>query len=480
MTEINKLLFPDTERIFSRIVEHTKLPHRRTGTPEGLKSAEYIKSEFEKIGLEQVKIEAVEALCFNMDEAKLTVNGKEFSAFLINCTFHKEEVGTFETGKEYEDIELIYLGEGSEKDFEGVDVKGKLVLCDCPWFDMDEDGYATEWCSNEAIVYDPDADSREKVRKTDSYSPNAWPYNYIMAQKNGALGFVGILNDYFEDGIEWNEDYTEIGNTNGLDRLEIPGVWVGTTAAAGILSELKNNKAKASLYAKAYYFNGEARNVSGILPGMSDDIILVHSHHDAVFSGAVQDASGMSEVMALAEYFSKLEKEERLKTLIFAGFDGHYTDYEGHRAFINKLATGNSSVIADCVIEHVGKEAGIDEHNNPIIKDYPEIRLCYVSNRKELVDVVKNAFVKNEVKRTVMLPVDDYVAPEDGKYEFAKDEVISDAYYSHLAGFRIVSLLSPPMYLFHPMDTPDMVPKEELVPIGLAFAEIITRIAEMY
>lgn len=36
------------------------------------------------------------------------------------------------------------------------------------------------------------------------------------------------------------------------------------------------------------------------------------------------------------------------------------------------------------------------------------------------------------------------------------------------------------MYLFHPMDKPDMVPKDQLVPVGMAFAEIIEGIEKLY
>lgn len=476
----NEVRFPSEDEIFGWIQALSSLPHRRTGTEEGLKSAEYIKEQFEDIGLEQVKIEEIDGLCLDMEDAQLSVNGKSYSGFMINGTFHKDEYGDFETGKEYENCPFIYLGEGRDEDFEGIDVKGKIVMCDCPWFDMDEDSYAKDWCSGQAIVYDPDAEKRTKVRKTDSYSPNAWPYNYIIAQKKGAVGFVGILNDYFEDGILWSEDYTEIGEALGCSRFKIPGIWIGVTAADEIKKQLAQNKNTATVDAKARYYKGKARNVFGVLPGKSADAIVVHSHHDAVFSGAVQDASGMSEVLALAKYFSHIPKEKREKTLIFAGLDGHYTDYAGHRGFVKKLSQGTRKILADVVIEHIGKDVGIDENNRPIVNEYPEIRLLYVSDNDKLVKLVEKAVVENRIKRTIIMPVKPYRKPESGLYEFQQDEVISDAYYSHIAGIPIVSILSPQMYLFHPMDKPDMIPKDQLVPVGEAFVEIIKGIGEIY
>lgn len=461
------------ERIFQWIEEMCSLPHRRTGTKEGRLSAEYIAQQFNEIGLEDVSIDEVPALCFAPEYNELNINGTDYPCFIINGTFQKEAFGEFCTGKDYEELELVYLNEGREADFEGKDITGKIVMCDCPWFDMDESKYANDWCSQEAVIYDPDSDKRKPLRKTDSYSPNAWPYNYIMAQQKGAAGFIGVLTDYFEDGIEWSEDYSEIGQAYGCERFEIPGLWIGITAANKIKEQYKVGETKATLKVKVRYFEGFARDVSAVLPGMSDEIIIVHSHHDAVFTGAVQDASGMAEVLAIAEHYASIPMEERPKTLVFAGLDGHYTDYAGHIAFVEKMKNSGEKICADVVIEHIGKEVGLDENNYPVISEEPEIRLLYVTNEKELVERVTQSIKDNLVKRTVIMPVNPYRKPESGFYEFQQDEVISDAYYSHLAGFRIVSILSPPLYLFHPMDTPEMVPKDELVKVGRAFVNII-------
>ena len=94
--------------------------------------------------------------------------------------------------------------------------------------------------------------------------------------------------------------------------------------------------------------------------------------------------------------------------------------------------------------------------------------------------LVEKAVVENGIKRTIIMPVKPYQQSESGLYEFQQDEVISDAYYSHIAGIPIVSILSPQMYLFHPMDKPDMIPKDQLVPVGEAFVEIIKGIGEIY
>ena len=46
----------------------------------------------------------------------------------------------------------------------------------------------------------------------------------------------------------------------------------------------------------------------GFLPGQNGTTLLISSHHDAVWDGAVEDGSGTSEVLALARHFRALKK----------------------------------------------------------------------------------------------------------------------------------------------------------------------------
>lgn len=470
--DTQKDLFPEGKEIFQWIKGLCQFPHRRTGSKEGRLAADYVKRQFEEIGLEQVTIESVPSAVFEASDCSLMVRNIDIPCFMLNGTLHPEEFGEFEAGPLCQDTEIVYLGEGREADFQDVNVQGKIVLCDCPWFEMDEDAYRINWCETEGILYDPDHEKRTKLKKYDSYSPNSWPYNYIMAQKKGAAGFVGVLNNYFRDGINWSEDYSEIAQSQGCESFSIPGLWIGTDAFQKLKPLLNDGWAPASMRMKTVYKKGFAQNVSGTLPGLTDEIILVHSHHDAVFTGAVQDASGMSEVLALAKYFAKLPIERRGKTLVFAGFDGHYTDYAGHKDFIASRLERGDNIILDCVIEHIGKEVGLGADNSPVARDMPEIRLIYTTDVADRVRMVSDAVKRNDIKRSVILPVSPYV-DKGGTYEFQQDEVISDAYYSHINGIPVISMLSPQMYLFHPMDTPEMVPQEELRPIGIMFAELI-------
>ena len=479
---IDENKIPQTEQYIGWIRGYTRLPHRRTGSEEGRQAAEYTKDVFERLGLHDVRIEETDAFICENDQYRLTVEGQSIDCFPVNGTYRLGEFGTFAVGDAGVDAEFIYLGCGDETDFEGVDVKGKIVVCDCPWKDSYEEDYVA-WCKGSVFRYDPHQDERVvSGRKKDSYSPLKWPYNYCRALQAGAAGFVGILNDYIADGIFYNEDYTEEINGFGVEKATLPALWVGSNEEKRLKEIVAKGgnedktSARGDFILQKTYRPCRAKNVIGILPGKSDETILVHSHLDAVFTGAVQDASGMSEVIGLASYFSQIPEEERGCTLMFAGFDGHYTDYEGHQDFVRRRKADGTNIILDAVIEHIAKEVVLDENNEPVETGEAELRMMYVSEKGDLWDITKEALIRGDITRTIMMAARINDSGNNGNYQFEQDEVISDAFYNAQAGVPVVSILSPPIYLFHPMDTIEMVDADSLRPIGKMYAEIISRV----
>ena len=64
--------------------------------------------------------------------------------------------------------------------------------------------------------------------------------------------------------------------------------------------------------------------VWGTLPGQTDETIYVIAHRDGWFEAAGDNASGVASMLGLAEYFAKLPKSQRRRTMIFIGMDGHH------------------------------------------------------------------------------------------------------------------------------------------------------------
>lgn len=461
--------FPATDRILGWIEHLAGLGHRRTGTPQGQASAEYIAAQLRSFGIDDVRIEAAPTPCPTVHSQQLVVAGREYPCFWANGTGRSAGLGRFRS--DLADVEIVYLGHGWDEDFQGVDLAGKIVVCDVEFIPGSNASVLERY--PRAEVYDPDGSLQEERNKYDIYAPYNWPDNFFQSQLRGAVGFIGVLQNYM-DCVNYNEDYTENGQALGIDRMEIPAVWVSKSDGEAIRRSLSRaaDAVRGSMLVDVEYELKDALNVSAILPGRSADIILVHSHHDAVFAGAVQDASGVSEVLALAEYFAARPIDERPKTMMFAATDTHFTDYVGHLAFLEERRRAGHRLVLDLCIEHVGKEVELDAENRAVETGHVEPRLVYISDETGLYSEVRDAFVRNDLGRTFFLPVTHVEEDPAAPYVFRADEVVSDAYYFAAAGIPVVSMVAGQMYLFHPSDTVDRVPAEELRPVGIAFAEI--------
>ena len=468
-------LFPTADEIFSWINDLSSWGHRLTGSPEGRKSAEYIAGKFSEFGLSDVKIEEVPAVFMNCDNYKLEIDGQELECFPGNGTNRQAETGVFDFGAGGETREFVYIGDGSEEEIaeiikSGIDLKDKIVVSDMRFPEMSPEVMLEMF--EGAEVYDPEGKLAKPLRKYNIFSPGTWPFNYLTAAAEGAAGFVGILEDYYDDPYWYNEDYTDMIPMD-TDYMEQPALWISRSNGKMLKEKFASQKiltGKMSL--RSDYNYRTALNVSGKLPGKSDDIILAHSHHDAVFAGAVQDASGISMMMAMAKYFSQLPEEEREKTMMFAATDTHYAGYVGHDEFIRQRHRNGENVILDICTEHIGKETAFDENMNEYETGEVESRAVYVSKEGGLYEVVKDKFSKYGLDKTLFLQCNVGKGVGVEEYVYSDDEVISDAYSFNEDGIPIVSMVAAEMYIYHISDTPDRIPMDQLEPVGKAFAEI--------
>jgi hypothetical protein len=61
-----------------------------------------------------------------------------------------------------------------------------------------------------------------------------------------------------------------------------------------------------------------------VLPGATDENILVMAHSDAFFEGAIDNGSGVAVMLGLAEYFARIPQAQRRRTLTFLAPVGHH------------------------------------------------------------------------------------------------------------------------------------------------------------
>lgn len=219
---------------------------RTGGSPEELKTAEYLLSRLENWGLKGT-LEAFDVDMADILEAEFTVDGKT-----IPCKGYKN------AGSSEVEAPLYYLR--NTDDYSLSRCKGKIVMID---------GY---------LGY--------------------WRYQDILA--NGALGFVtydGNAN-YADRDIDQRELRSFVSKG-----VKIPGVNINAKDAIAII---RDGGKTARITLKQNEYMGQSHNVILDLPGEGEDYVVFTAHYDStsLSQGAYDNMSGSVGLLGLAEYFA--------------------------------------------------------------------------------------------------------------------------------------------------------------------------------
>jgi hypothetical protein len=167
-------------------------------------------------------------------------------------------------------------------------------------------------------------------------------------KKGGAVGVVfGWTN--ISDGAAAHQ-YTPFSKP----LQDMPALWVGKKGGAKLRS-LAGTGAKATLTLEAeIHQDTPTDTLYTVLPGMSsDEVIIVNTHTDG--PNATEENGGLG-VLALAEYFSKLPKSERKRSIYFVLTTGHFAGpwVPSGRGFIQQHPDVIKKAVGSVTVEHLG------------------------------------------------------------------------------------------------------------------------------
>ncbi len=450
---------PTNSEIFGWIKDLVGFSPRRTGTDGLGATASYVADHFTESGVDNVRVETGPALCWSMDEWSLTIDGRHIPSFAAPHTGESPDRGEAPIDFHVE-AELVYVGD--RETFDDIDVDGKIVLADIVHPKMPLDALP----KIAGFVYDPDETIAE-ANHVDPFSERNFPTNLIAAMRAGAVGFIGNLINYIDSPYWYNERYpVPDGHYVGL-----PGIWVSRTEGRAIRQVIQASKAGlvAAITLSGEYKIRDYHAVVGVLPGTCDETIIVQSHHDSTFDGAVQDGSGTACLLALARYFGRNPRSERTRNLLFLSMDTHWASYEAHHALSARLIGGDDdrNVVAAVSVEHIGLEMNQGADGEALMSQRPETRLLITS--PTFHDIVDAAVKDHDYRRTARLDTAFFAGSAEG--------VPTDLWVPNaIAGVPIVSLISAPVYLYDKMDTLDKVAVDELNPSVRLMASLVEQI----
>ena len=452
-----EIAIPDSKVIYSWIEELCRTPHRRPGTVEGGIAEQWVFDKLKEFGLEHVAMEPIPVTVWTAEKWSLAAAGKIMPSFFV--------VNTGFTGTEGVTSSLAYVGTGMAKDFENANVSGKIVVADVT-FPLLPTGVLMKAMRARYFLSDPEGwvtlGSRQYLNfarqnfmggETAETAPEGDVY--WQAFRRGAKGICLILRD------QPTNSNTHYGPYDGIMK-PLPGLWIGKRDGVE-LRELAKRGAEATLLLEGRTEPGTTHNVWGILPGESEDVILVTSHHDSPFQGAVEDGSGVAQVLAQACAWSQVPREQRPKTMVFVLDAGHFYGSIGADTF----AGAHQDILARTkvliTLEHLAaKEV------EPRGEEYaPTGRLAFTvmftSPEPATVASAIKALKKKRAKATASIPAD-----------FFGPGPISDALgYVLAGGMPVISWIGCPYYLLDQGDTLDKIDQAELKPVCETVTEIV-------
>jgi Zn-dependent M28 family amino/carboxypeptidase len=322
------------------------LEGRGTGAPGGLIAANYIAAQMEAMGLKGAGpggsfFQPVALVGVKADpNTKLVISGRNGKESLKFADDYVAFTGA-QTDEVNVDADLIFVGYGISapeqrwNDYKGdaADYRGKILVM---------------------FVNDPPATADEPNLfggKALTYY-GRWTYKYEEAARRGAAGVILLHTDQ-SAGYPWSV----VRTSNGAWRFDIarqPGdnspflkfrSWVTDEAARKImklagqdLEALRTRAAardfqpiplnlKGKLDLKSEVKRVQAPNVAGILPGsdpkLKDEYVVYSAHWDhlgvgapdktgdTIYNGALDNATGVASVLAIADALSKLPAAQR-------------------------------------------------------------------------------------------------------------------------------------------------------------------------
>jgi peptidase M28-like protein len=262
---------------------HPQFWGRFAGTSGDEADVQWLLNKYRQIGLTDAHAQTINFFAPQWSAQSWSVTATEADK-TVQISSAQPAYGSPATDGKELDLEVAYVGLGSEADFAGRDLRGKAVLL---------------------------------VKVPQSYQ--AGPADILKrAEDHGAAAILSTDMRGGNDNAQSYRAYTKVPTFNlGTKDGETLRDLIGQ-ASAGAPPRIKIRLEATWLP------NQKSSLVWGTLPGMTDETVYVIAHRDGFFDAAGDNASGVASMLGLAEYFAKLPKNQRRRTIVFVGTDGHH------------------------------------------------------------------------------------------------------------------------------------------------------------
>jgi hypothetical protein len=426
---------------------------RRPGYPQSLRVEQWVEAQFRKMGLAEVRRESVPVNYWepSLTALKFPAISRELPSFPIPYTGWTAGAGLT--------APMAFVGEGDAEALSRQELSGRIAVAEMRFAELS--GAALK--RNAHFIRDANQSVPDGRLHVASWLIRNFPC-YYEAQQRGAVGFIGLPVDSPTNGCDFFVPYD--GYMKGL-----PAVWVGREHAAEVRSLAQAGQA-VRIVSLGEHRLVDSHNVVGVIPGgrgpkEERENMVVTCHHDAPFASAVEDASGMAVLLAVAKEFAAERGGEQLRRdLIFVASSGHFHGGIGNRVFVEQHGEALlKGTVAAFGVEHIAEEVESDERGGYRLTGRPEVRALFFDGSTEFARILADEAERCGLDRVICTDA----------YAFGLEPPCDSAPF-FTAGIPSVCHISGPLYLFDPHDTIDKVRVRDLIPVAEFFASAIRRV----
>ena len=257
------------------IRSNPRLGYRTAGSAAELETGEMLAEEMERLGFPQVTRDAVRVDSWEFRRAELHFAGKDGSKETVELGAYQTNLVTDGPSR----YSLIYVGRGTESDYEGVDAAGRLVLVDVNQRD--------EWWIN---------------------------YPVYQAHLKGAAAVIAV-----QTGGYGQVDDTALNAQDIAGPPQAPAFSISRRDAEMLKSLLEDgHELTVWLDADTKVKRDQtAYNIVGTIPGRNPRrMILLSAHYDSYFDGFQDDNTAVSMMFGIAKALLELKCRPE-NTLVF-------------------------------------------------------------------------------------------------------------------------------------------------------------------
>ena len=403
---------------------------RITGTPAHVETQNMLAAKFRSLGLTDVRLEEhpLPPAWFPTSwEVRVSQAGKT-----VTLKTAQPVLRASATPPGGLDLDAVYVGLGTPADFAGRDVRGKAVI----------------------IASVPTPSALNHSARTDGAMK--------IAEDRGAAAILIVL------GIPGNFA-TQLWGSGGEGPNQTKVPWLSLGQEDGLVArQMIESGAPVKVHLQLSVEvrqNLKPAAVWGVLPGATDENILVIAHSDGFWEAALDNASGVSSMLGLIEYYSKMPRERRRRTMTFMVPVGHHVTPD---VSLQKLHDTGKALFEKTALV-------INAEHVTTTQTYLYGNVLRKSNT-----VTAHRFFVGRSRRLGELLVDDFRLFGVGLYELPSTRFAVAGDLSKLTEDAPgIEVIESNAFYHSDHDTPDIIPAGGLESITRAYAKLIDDINKL-